>query len=99
MHSSTQMLSLLALSPLGALALPRGNHVATQASPANDLDGAVWQKLGKAVRNKRQSSWNPPSDLVKPLQKVWDHSVETYNNGQWESFKNYGYDIIMAAEG
>ena len=100
MHSSLKALSLLALSPLGALALPRGNHVASQASkPNRDLDGAVWAKLGQSTRSKRQSSWNPPSDLVKPLQEVWDHSVQTYNNGEWEAFKNYGYDIIMAAEG
>lgn len=100
MYASMKALSLLALSPLGALALPRGSHVASQASqPNRDLDGAVWKNLGQTVRNKRQSSWNPPSDLVKPLQEVWDHSVKTYNNGEWEAFKNYGYDIIMAAEG
>lgn len=100
MHSSKQMLSLLALGPLGALALPRANSVAPQVTPAkSDLDGDVWANLNRAVRSKRQSSWNPPSDLVKPLQEVWDHSVETYNNGQWEAFKNYGYDIIIAAEG
>jgi hypothetical protein len=100
MHSSTKALSLLAFSPLGALALPRGSHVAPQASkPNGDLDGAVWKRLGQNVRSKRQSSWNPPSNLVKPLQEVWDHSVKTYNNGEWEAFKNYGYDIIMAAEG
>jgi hypothetical protein len=100
MYASMKALSLLALSPLGALALPRGSHVASQASkPNGDLDGAVWKKLGQSVRSKRQSSWNPPSDLVKPLQEVWDHSVKTYNNGEWEAFKNYGYDIIVAAEG
>jgi hypothetical protein len=100
MYSSMKALSLLALSPLGALALPRGNHVASQApKPDRDLDGAVWKNLGQSVRSKRQSSWNPPSDLVKPLQEVWDHSVKTYSNGEWDAFKNYGYDIIMAAEG
>lgn len=98
MHSSKQLLSLLVLSPLGALALPKANTVAPQVTPAkNDLDGDVWKNL--KLRSKRQSSWNPPSELVKPLQEVWDHSVETYNNGQWDAFKNYGYDIIIAAEG
>lgn len=93
-------LSLLALSPLGALALPRGDAGAVRSSTPNlDLDGSVWRNLGKTVRSKRQSSWNPPADLVKPLEEVWNHSVETYNNGDWEAFKNYGYDIIMAAEG
>lgn len=93
-------LSLLALSPLGALALPQGHPGAIRSSkPNRDLDGSVWKDLGKAARNKRQSSWNPPADLVKPLEEVWDHSVKTYNNGDWEAFKNYGYDIITAAEG
>lgn len=101
MYSSMKALSLIVLSPLSALALPRGNHVASQATtqPHRDLDGAVWKNLGQNSRSKRQSSWNPPSDLVKPLQEVWDHSVETYNNGEWDAFKNYGYDIIVAAEG
>lgn len=102
MYTATAALSILALSPLGALALPQGNTVKAKAPAANrDLDGATWKALNNAAKTKtkRQSSWDPPADLVKPLQEVWDHSVETYNNGQWESFKNYGYDIIMAAEG
>lgn len=100
MRSATA-LSFLALSPLCSLALPRGSTATTHASrPTRDLDGAVWESLiSKAARVKRQSSWDPPSELVKPLQEVWDHSVETYNNGQWDVFKNYGYDIIVAAEG
>lgn len=100
MYSSMKALSLLALSPLGALAHPRPSPGALQASkPNRDLDGSVWKNLGKTVQIKRQSSWNPPADLVKPLEEVWNHSVETYNNGDWEAFENYGYDIIMAAEG
>jgi hypothetical protein len=100
MYSSIKALSLLALSSLGTVALPRGSLVPSQApKPNRDLDGAVWKNLGQSVRNKGQSPWNSPSDLVKPLQEVWDHSVKTYNNGQWEAFKNYGYDIIVAAEG
>ncbi|KAL1585988.1 hypothetical protein WHR41_04752 [Cladosporium halotolerans] len=101
MRSAATALSLLALSPLGTLALPRGSTINTQASrPDRDLDGAVWKSLiSKAARVKRQSSWDPPSELVKPLHEVWDHTVESYNNGQWDAFKNYGYDIIVAAEG
>ena len=101
MYFSKKTLSLLVLSPLGALALPRGTtHGASQASkPNRDLDGAIWKNLGQSMHSKRQSSWNPPSELVKPLQEVWDHAVETYNGGQWNAFMNYGYDIIMAAEG
>lgn len=101
MHTATA-LSILALSPLGALALPNSNNARAKASAANrDLDGATWKALNQAAhaKTKRQSSWDPPADLVKPLQEVWDHTVESYNNGQWESFQNYGYDIIMAAKG
>lgn len=102
MHASTKALSILALCPLSALALPQGNGAKARIpAPNRDLDGATWKALDQSAhaKFKRQSSWDPPSDLVKPLQEVWDHSVKTYNNGDWESFKNYGYDIIMAAEG
>lgn len=50
---------------------------------------------------KRQSSlpstWDPPSDLVKPLQEVWDHEMDTYSEPL--TFKNYGFDQVIAGEG
>jgi hypothetical protein len=60
-----------------------------------DLSGDVW----KTSLTKRQTTWNPPSALVKPLEEVWAHESSTYNNGNLLGFKNYGYDIIMAAKG
>ncbi|KAL3417433.1 cellulose-binding family ii [Phlyctema vagabunda] len=60
-----------------------------------DLSGDVW----KNTLTRRQTSWSPPSALVTPLQEVWDHELQTYNNGNLLGFKNYGYDIIMAAQG
>ncbi|KAK6532755.1 hypothetical protein TWF281_006932 [Arthrobotrys megalospora] len=45
----------------------------------------------------RQSTWNPPSNLVTPLQQVWDHEMSTYSNPL--GFKNYGYDQVMANGG
>ncbi|KAF3940582.1 hypothetical protein ABW19_dt0208891 [Dactylella cylindrospora] len=45
----------------------------------------------------RQSTWNPPSNLVTPLQQVWDHEVATYSNAL--GFRNYGYDQVMANGG
>ncbi|KAL4797760.1 hypothetical protein BDV19DRAFT_386797 [Aspergillus venezuelensis] len=50
---------------------------------------------------KRQSSlpstWDPPSDLVTPLQEVWDHEQETYSDPL--GFENYGFDQVIAHEG
>lgn len=65
------------------------------ASDDRDLNGDVWA----TSLAKRQTSWNPPSNLVTALQQVWDHESSTYNNGNLLGFKNYGYDIIVAAGG
>ncbi|KAK7737141.1 hypothetical protein SLS63_002932 [Diaporthe eres] len=46
-----------------------------------------------------KSGWNPPADLAKPLKEVWDHCEKTYNDGDLYSFKNYGWDQIMATKG
>ena len=72
----------------------------TSASDLRDESGDVWTSLlGSSGVEKRQSTWAPPSNLVKPLQEVWDHEMNTYNNGNALGFKNYGYDILMAANG
>ncbi|KAH7381923.1 hypothetical protein BKA64DRAFT_727357 [Cadophora sp. MPI-SDFR-AT-0126] len=72
----------------------------TSASDSRDQSGDVWKNLlGGSGVEKRQSTWSPPSNLVKPLQEVWDHEMSTYNNGNALAFKNYGYDILMAANG
>ncbi|POS77132.1 cellulose-binding family II [Diaporthe helianthi] len=47
----------------------------------------------------RQTGWNPRADLAGPLKEVWDHTLETYNNGQVFSFKNYGWDQLEANNG
>jgi len=72
------------------------------ASDDRDLRGDVWAKLANTPTiDKRQSTWNPPAALLKPLQEVWDHQVATYNTngGGALAFKNYGYDIINAGKG
>jgi len=70
------------------------------AADDRDLNGDVWAKLeNKPEISKRQSTWAPPSSLVKGLDEVWAHQVSTYNNGNLFAFKNYGYDIINAAKG
>ncbi len=43
------------------------------------------------------SGWNPPANLVQPLNEVWAHYEATYN--QLYTFRNYLWDQIMAAGG
>ncbi len=43
------------------------------------------------------SGWNPPSNLVQPLNEVWSHVESTYPN--LYGFRNYGWDQIMANRG
>ncbi|WP_433175120.1 hypothetical protein [Actinoallomurus sp. CA-150999] len=42
-------------------------------------------------------AWNPPSNLVTPLNEVWSHVESTYPD--LYGFKNYGWDQIMANKG
>ncbi|KAL2867611.1 uncharacterized protein BJX67DRAFT_80532 [Aspergillus lucknowensis] len=49
---------------------------------------------------KRQSlpvTWDPPADLVTPLNEVWEHQMETYSDPL--GFQNYGFDQVIAAQG
>ncbi|KAI8685176.1 CBM1 domain-containing protein [Fusarium keratoplasticum] len=78
-------------------------------SPKSDLDASVWQALSsvKETRSwedlprnrpaKRQSGWNPPSNLATPLKEVWDHCLKTYSDAL--GFKNYGWDQLIAGKG
>ncbi|RSL94444.1 hypothetical protein CEP52_012634 [Fusarium oligoseptatum] len=78
-------------------------------TPKSDLDASVWQGLSnvKSTRSwqdsprnrpaKRQSGWNPPSDLATPLKEVWDHCLSTYSDAL--GFKNYGWDQLIAGKG
>jgi hypothetical protein len=43
----------------------------------------------------KRATWNPPSNLVNPLNEVWAHETATYT----PNFKNYGYDQLIAAGG
>lgn len=36
-------------------------------------------------------AWNPPSNLVQPLNEVWTHQEQAYNNGNLYGFRNYGW--------
>ncbi|WP_214109221.1 hypothetical protein, partial [Acrocarpospora catenulata] len=43
------------------------------------------------------NAWNPPSNLVQPLNEVWNHVESTYPN--LYGFRNYIWDQIMAGRG
>jgi hypothetical protein len=43
------------------------------------------------------SGWNPPANLVSPLNAVWQHYEQTYSN--LYGFRNYGWDQVMANGG
>ncbi|KAK7049238.1 hypothetical protein VNI00_005839 [Paramarasmius palmivorus] len=47
--------------------------------------------------SSRQTTWNPPSNLVTPLDEVWQHEMSTYSDPL--GFKNYGYDQVIANNG
>ncbi|KAH6968175.1 hypothetical protein DER45DRAFT_513955 [Fusarium avenaceum] len=91
---------------LTALAASTAAHSFDSAK--SDLDGSVWQSLtpvkarswNNVPRNrptKRQSGWNPPSNLAVALKEVWDHEVSTYSDAL--GFKNYGWDQVIAGKG
>lgn len=43
------------------------------------------------------TGWNPPSNLVTPLNEVWQHVESTYGN--LYGFRNYGWDQVIAGNG
>ncbi|PVF95682.1 hypothetical protein CPB86DRAFT_738282 [Serendipita vermifera] len=90
----------LALLSLALIAVAPGR--ASPSSSPLDTDESVWSKLaarseGVSTISKRDITWNPPSELVLPLQQVWDHEMSTYSDPL--GFKNYGFDQIMANKG
>ncbi|KAI9372372.1 hypothetical protein BJX61DRAFT_542780 [Aspergillus egyptiacus] len=48
-------------------------------------------------RQNLPTTWDPPSDLVTPLNEVWEHQMSTY--GDPLGFQNYGFDQVIAAGG
>ncbi|GIK07212.1 hypothetical protein Aspvir_002868 [Aspergillus viridinutans] len=71
------------------------------ALPLQDsqIPGHIDAPAASPWAEKRQgtASWNPPANLVQPLNEVWEHQMATYSNPM--GFKNYGYDQVMAAGG
>ncbi|KAF4452344.1 hypothetical protein F53441_4796 [Fusarium austroafricanum] len=95
-------------SAAGLMALATSTVAHSFDSAKSDLEGSVWQALtpvksrswNNLPRNrptKRQSGWNPPSELAGALKEVWDHEVKTYSDAL--GFKNYGWDQVIAGKG
>ncbi|KAM0392153.1 hypothetical protein ACHAPZ_011136 [Fusarium culmorum] len=95
-------------STLGLATLATSTAAQSFNSANSDLDGSVWQSVASVrtrswssiPRNrptKRQSGWNPPSNLAGALKEVWDHEVKTYSDAL--GFKNYGWDQVIAGKG
>ncbi|KAK1705932.1 uncharacterized protein BDZ83DRAFT_685606, partial [Colletotrichum acutatum] len=104
MPSIASTAAAVAFAATSALAL-------TSTSAKSDLDGSVWKILEGTspaasapqvrARNrptKRQTGWNPPSELSGALKEVWAHYEKTYD-GAIEGNKNWGWDQIMANNG
>ncbi|KAL3471095.1 hypothetical protein BJX99DRAFT_33247 [Aspergillus californicus] len=70
------------------------------ALPLADRDIPWHITVPKVSPVKRQSlptTWDPPSDLVTPLNEVWEHEVSTYSDAL--GFENYGFDQVIAGGG
>ena len=50
-----------------------------------------------APRAVAADEWNPPTNLVQPLNEVWNHVSSTYPD--LYGFRNYGWDQVMANKG
>jgi hypothetical protein len=37
------------------------------------------------------TTWDPPTELVTPLEEVWQHELDTYSDAL--GFMNYGFDV------
>lgn len=43
------------------------------------------------------STWNPPFDLVTPLDKTWERGISAYSDSL--TYMNYGFDQVIAGKG
>jgi hypothetical protein len=53
--------------------------------------------IGTGNPGNPPAGWNPPSNLVTPLNEVWQHQEQTYSN--LYGFRNYGWDQLFANGG
>src|SRR5687768_4914409 len=69
------------------------NDVACTGDVTSPTSGPTTSPTGQPPTSSPPptSGWNPPSNLVQPLNEVWAHVEQTYNggNGGWSRFRNY----------
>ena len=63
------------------------------ATPATTSAAAPARTAGAT----EAAAWNPPADLVQPLDEVWNHVESTYPD--LYGFRNYGWDQVVANQG
>ncbi|KAL6705128.1 hypothetical protein ACN47E_007233 [Coniothyrium glycines] len=107
MKNSLAISALVASVFAGAIPTPVQQHIHRRAANPQPVcafdkhtfdDSNAWDTTpAVSKRDLSKTTWDPPSNLVKPLQEVWKHELETYSNAL--GFKNYGYDQVMAAKG
>lgn len=101
--------ALVASSYAGAIPGEAHKHIQRRAADPQPIcsfenhtfnDFNAWDATTPATskRDLSATTWSPPSNLVKPLQEVWDHQMETYGRLGMD-FKNFGYDQVMATKG
>ncbi|MFI1729015.1 hypothetical protein ACH40E_07215 [Streptomyces acidicola] len=61
--------------------------------------GGTMSPRAEAAEPRAQAAdvWNPPANLVQPLDEVWRHVESTYPD--LNGFRNYGWDQVMANRG
>jgi hypothetical protein len=64
-------------------------------SPTNPPTNVTASPTELPTGGPEQDEWNPPSNLVQPLNEVWAHVEDTYNL----NFRNFGWDQVMATGG
>lgn len=107
MHFSKPLILLAGLESLCKAAIfsaDADTDISVWGRSTPSAANSVPRRRQRVVRQKgrlgsRQSGWSPPADLAAPLKEVWDHTLETYNNGQALAFKNYGWDQLKATNG
>lgn len=67
----------------------------TEPVPTDPPTNVTEEPTEEPTGGTGQDEWNPPSNLVQPLDEVWAHVEDTYNL----NFRNFGWDQIMATGG
>lgn len=83
----------------GKCIVPAGTSTANNTGlvqlPCGTATVRVWRLPSYNPGSGGGGTWNPPSNLVVPLDEVWRHVEATYP----PNFRNYGWDQIMANGG